>query len=103
MSRNFVAAFCVFAGITWAQSFTGSIRGTVTDSTHGAVPNAKVTAVDVDRNVEFSTVTHTVGRYIFVTLPAANYVLHVEAPGFQKATQPGLKLEVQQQVTADVE
>src|SRR3954449_3858706 len=103
MSRNAIAVFCLFAALSWAQSFTGSIRGTVTDSTHAAVPNARVMAVDVDRNVESSTVTDSVGRYTFVTLPAANYALRVEAPGFQKATQPAFKLEVQQQVTADIE
>ena len=46
--RNFVAVFYVFSALSWGQSFTGSIRGTVTDSTHAAIPNAKVIAVEPD-------------------------------------------------------
>src|SRR4030095_5015752 len=97
------AAVCLFAGISFSQSFTGSIRGTVTDSSHAAVPNAKVIAIDADRNVESSTLTDTAGRYIFTTLPAAISALRVEAPGFQKATRQAFRLEVQQQATVDVE
>src|SRR3954447_26510167 len=96
------ATFCLVAGFMWFQSFTGSIRGTVTDSSHAAVPTAKVTAIDADRNVESSTVTDSSGRYIFTTLPTANYSLRVEAPGFQKATRSVFRLEVQQQATVDV-
>src|SRR3954454_6103224 len=97
------AVFCLFTGLSWSQSFTGSIRGTVTDSTHAAVPNAKVVAVDADRNVESTTQTDTSGRYIFTTLPVANYALRVEAQGIQKATRPAFRLEIQQQATVDVE
>jgi hypothetical protein len=100
---RFAIAFCLVAGLSWSQSFTGSIRGTVTDSSHAAVPNAKVTAVDADRNVESSTMTDTSGRYIFPTLPAANYTLRVESSGFRKSTVPAFRLEVQQQATLDVE
>lgn len=86
------AAFCLFSGILWSQSFTGSVRGTVTDSSQAAVPAAKVTVIDADRGVETSTVTDTSGRYIFTTLPAANYSLRFEAPGFQKTTRPMFRL-----------
>ena len=35
-----------------SQTAAGSIRGTITDPTNAPVPGAKVTAADVDRNVE---------------------------------------------------
>src|SRR5437867_1006548 len=95
--------FCLVPMLAWSQSYTGSIRGTITDSTHAAVPNAKVTATDVDRSVEYPTTADSSGRYIFPTLPPARYVLTVDAPGFKKATQPAFRLEVQQQATIDVE
>src|SRR5262249_1305714 len=98
-----IVALCLFTGVSWSQSFTGSIRGTVTDSSHAAVPNAKVIAIDSDRNVESSTLTDNVGRYIFTTLPAANYVLRVEGPGFRKAARQAFRLEVQPQAPVDVE
>ena len=101
--RNILSCFCLCSILSWAQSFTGSIRGTVTDSTQAAVPNAKVTAVDADRNTEYSTVADSSGRYMFPTLPTARYVLTVEAPGFRKSSQPAFRLEVQQQATVDMQ
>jgi hypothetical protein len=88
---------------SWAQSSTGSIRGVITDPSKGAVPGARVTVTDVDRNVEYTTVADSEGRYIFPTLPAARYTLVVEAAGFKKATQSAFKLEVQQQATVNVD
>lgn len=89
--------------VAWTQSYTGSIRGTITDNTKASVPGAKITASDVDRNVDFGTVSDSSGRYIFPSLPAARYHLTVEAPGFDKATQAPFRLEVQQQATVDME
>ncbi len=86
----------------WSQTSTGSIRGTVTDPTNAAVPNAKVTATDVDRGVHYPTSTDSAGRYIFPTLPPARYTLAVEAAGFARTTQAPFTLEVQQQATVDI-
>jgi hypothetical protein len=97
------AAGCLFVSfLVWAQTYTGSIRGTITDPTQAAVPNAKVTATDVDRKVEYPTTADSAGRYVFPGLPPARYVVTVEAPGFRKASQPAFRLEVQQQVTLDI-
>jgi hypothetical protein len=101
--RHFRVSLFLISALSWGQSFTGSIRGNVTDSSKAGVPAAKVTAADIDRNVGYSTVTDSSGRYILPTLPAAQYTLTVEAKGFDKATQPAFRLEVQQQATVDIE
>ncbi len=88
--------------VAWSQTSSGSIRGTIMDPSNAAVPNAKVTAIDVDRNVDYPTSTDTSGRYIFPTLPPARYRLTVEAPGFEKTSQAPFRLEVQQQATVDL-
>src|SRR5262245_59926912 len=98
-------ALCLFttvSTISFGQSFTGSIRGTVTDSSQAAVPNAKVTAIDIDRKVEYPTQADSSGRYIFPSLPTANYSLTADAPGFRKFTRAAFRLEVQQQATVDI-
>jgi hypothetical protein len=69
----------------WPQTSTGSIRGTVTDPTNLAVPSARVTATDVDRGINFTTVADSSGRYIFPGLPPARYELSVKAAGFDVA------------------
>ena len=101
--RNLLVSLLLIGALSWSQSYTGSIRGTISDNTRAAVPGAKITVTDADRNVEYSTITDGSGRYIFPTLPAARYVLAVQAPGFDKATQAPFQLEVQQQATIDIE
>ena len=95
--------FCLFCTLVWSQSYTGSIRGTITDTTKASIPGAKITATDSDRNVEYSTISDSSGRYAFTTLPAASYILTVQAAGFQRASQGAFRLEVQQQATIDIE
>jgi hypothetical protein len=101
--RNLLVSFCLIATLVFAQSYTGSIRGTITDNSKAPVPGARITVTDADRNVEYSTVTDSAGRYILPTLPTARYTLTVTAQGFDKAAQPAFTLEVQQQATIDVE
>jgi len=98
-----LASLLSFSTLSLAQSHTGSIRGTITDPSQAGVPDAKVVVTDVDRNVDYSTVADSAGRYMFPTLPAARYTLTVEAPGFKKASQAPFRLEVQQQATVNVE
>src|SRR5713226_3271288 len=101
--RKLLLCSCLWSAPLWPQTFTGSIRGTIKDSTRAAVPSAKITATDVDRSVDYPTTSDSAGRYVFPTLPPAQYVVTVEAPGFRKATQPAFRLEVQQQATLDIE
>jgi len=86
-----------------AQSFTASVRGVVTDSSQSAIPGAKVSITDADRNVSPKTVTDTAGRYVFAALPPGRYSLEVEAAGFGKYSRAAFPLQVQQQATIDVE
>ena len=101
--ERFHCCSCLFSVLAWSQTFTGSIRGTLTDPTRAAVPDARVTATDADRNVQYATMADALGRYIFPTLPPARYVLAADAPGFRKVSQPAFRLEVQQQATVDIE
>src|SRR5687768_1032294 len=97
-----VVAF-LFPACLWGQTFTASVRGTVTDPTKGAIPSAAVTVTDVERNLPHTTATDTAGRYILPSLPPGMYSLTVEAAGFRKYTQPAFALAVQQQATINVE
>lgn len=100
--RRVILLVLLSAAAAWSQTATGSIRGTLTDPSGAAVPNAKVTAIDVDRGVHYPTSTDSAGRYIFPTLPPARYSLTAEAAGFEKTTQAPFRLEIQQQATVDI-
>ncbi len=86
-----------------AQTYTASIRGTVTDQSKGVVPAATVVATESNRGVKHTTQTDATGRYVLTTLPPGRYVLTVEATGFKTFTQSEFTLVVQQQLTIDVE
>jgi len=86
-----------------AQSFTASVRGVVTDASHSAIPDAKVTITDTDRNVSQKVTTDTAGRYVFAALPPGRYTLGVESSSFGKYARSAFPLQVQQQATIDVE
>lgn len=91
------------AATGWSQSFTAAIRGTVTDSTGAAVPEAKVIVTEADRSVAHPTVTDAQGRYVVTALQPGNYTLTVEASGFKKHVQNVFQLTVQQQASLDIQ
>lgn len=93
----------VMPALLSAQSFTASVRGIVTDSSQAAIPGAKITVTDVDRNLDHTTQADAMGRYNMMAIPPGRYTLMAEAAGFQKATHSMFVLTVQQQATIDVE
>ena len=113
-----LALSSAFTAPLLAQTFRGSINGTVTDSSGAVIPNVKVTVTDTGTKAVRQTVSSGAGEFSFNDLPASTYTLHVEDPGFRSTdftgiqvlagkiyTQP-VKLEVAQQastveVTAD--
>src|SRR5712692_1703270 len=87
----------------WAQSFTASVRGVVTDASRSAIPDAKVTITDVNRSLEHSAVSDNSGRYVITALPPGTYSLTAEAAGFKKYSRNAFELQVRQEATVDVE
>jgi hypothetical protein len=71
-------------------SGTGSIEGTISDSTGAVVPNAAVTAVNADTGVKSATVSTGAGRFVLPLLPPGTYSVSVAAKGFQTLTQQNI-------------
>ena len=73
----------VFSGRAFAQSSNGTITGTVTDKTGGAVSNASVKVVSTDRGGEtHNATTDSVGTYRVSSLLPGRYKVTIEATGF---------------------
>ncbi len=85
-----------------AQSFTGSILGTVRDSSGAVVPNASVTVVNTGTNAKTTAQSDEHGIYIAPLLPPGSYSLEVSAAGFKKFVREGITLQVNQQAQVDV-
>lgn len=98
-----LGVLCLVSGLLWSQSsYTASVRGSVTDSSGGAVPAASIVMTEVERNIAHTFISDEAGRYFFTALPPGNYTLLVEAKGFKKYSLKNIVLAVQQQATFDV-
>lgn len=85
-----------------AQQITGSLRGTVTDSSGAVVQSAIVTATQADTGLGRSTSSRRDGTYLLPELPVGHYRLEVVAKGFSKYTQEGISLNVNETATVPV-
>ncbi len=93
----------LFTSCLWSQSYQGSIRGVITDSSGSAVANVKVTLTNQATNDSRSTVSSSSGEYVFNTIDPATYSVLAEAPSFKKAIHRDLVVATQQVVTTDVQ
>ncbi|HEX8160595.1 MAG TPA: carboxypeptidase regulatory-like domain-containing protein [Pyrinomonadaceae bacterium] len=95
--------FCAGLCAARAQETTGTINGTVTDSTGAAVKGATVTLTDQEKKVVVRTVTTgDEGEYSVPNLPVAVYTITVEAANFKKSVQTNIKLDVNARRSVDV-
>ncbi len=97
-----VATLCLLASPVWAQLYSGTLTGIVTDPSGAVVPAVNVTATDTDRGTAFTAVTDSSGRYLVRALPPSKYKLSVEAPGFKAFVQNGIVIAVNQNASLDV-
>ena len=89
-----MVAMALGARTATAQTFRGSILGTVTDATGASVVGAKVTIRNIDTGVERTTETNGEGQYIAPELPIGTYKVTVEQTGFQAAVTTGITVDV---------
>jgi hypothetical protein len=82
---TFTIAFFLSVTSSQAQSFRGSIRGTVSDLSGLAVPNVKVTITNIATNELRETRTAEDGMYVFFEVPSGDYKIHVDSPDLQTA------------------
>ena len=90
------------AAAGWAQTATGTITGTVTDSSGAVVAGAKVAVTNVGTSLKVEMVTNEAGNYTAPLLPLGAYEVWVSAAGFKGFNQTGIRLSVQQQARVDV-
>jgi Carboxypeptidase regulatory-like domain len=81
-----VALFVLLTSATcWAQ-FSGSLQGTVEDTSGAAVPSAVVTLTNVDTNVSQKVTADASGVYRFSSLAPGNYQISTVVAGFSSYT-----------------
>ncbi|HVM92708.1 MAG TPA: TonB-dependent receptor [Terriglobales bacterium] len=84
-----------------AQLYAGSVTGVVNDPSGAVVAAAEVTLTDIEKGFTFKAKTDGNGRYLFRSIPPGVYNLSVNAWGFKEQTKSAVKLDVNQNVSAD--
>jgi hypothetical protein len=93
-----LAALLILAAIpVAAQLPTGTILGTVKDSSGASIPGATVTLRNTDTNLTKTAITDQDGSYRFPELAVGHYEMKAEAAGFRTENRTGLTLEITQQ------
>jgi hypothetical protein len=100
----FLAIPCLMILLTsamWAQLYTGTVTGVITDPSGAVVPKAEVKLLDELKGFVSTTTTDPSGGYLFRSVPPGTYKVSVKSPGFTEETRSDVKLDVGQNVTAN--
>ncbi len=85
-----------------AQVLYGTIVGTITDASGGAIPGASVKIVNIGTQQEWTAKANELGVFTVSTIPAGNYDVTVTNAGFQSFTQQGVRVTANNVVRVDV-
>src|SRR5437667_6132312 len=85
-----------------AQTFRGTILGTVTDSTGASIAGAAVAVRNVNTGLSRTVTTSDDGTYSVPELPIGTYSVTVEKAGFKQGVVTGIQVEVASERRADV-
>jgi hypothetical protein len=88
--------------LSYGQAGRAELFGTVQDPAGLGVANARLQAEDQATMARYSGLTDERGEYHIVGLPAGEYVLQVEQPGFQSYRQSGIVLRLGDRTVLDV-
>jgi Carboxypeptidase regulatory-like domain len=97
-----LALTLLVACLSYGQAVTGSLLGTITDSSGAAVPNAKVTITDANTGIGRTSNTNESGNFSFVDLPPGTYKVATEQTGFKRAERSGVDVIVNTTVRVDL-
>jgi hypothetical protein len=86
----------------FAQTYTGSIGGRVTDATGLAIPRTRVTVTEEATNTAAKTETNDSGDYIVSFLKPSSYRVNFSAHGFKEHVESGVLLQLNQSLRVDV-
>ena len=75
---------------TFAQSDRGTITGTIADASGAVLPGVSVVAVNSQTGSRHETISTETGNYAINQLPAGEYEIAAELPGFRKYIRSGI-------------
>src|SRR5437660_2472362 len=91
----------MIVSLAFAQD-RGTIRGTITDPTGAAVPEATVTVKNVNTGLTQTVKTSSDGVFTVPYLPVGDYTVATDKAGFRKAEKSGVRVDVASVADVDV-
>ncbi len=102
MKLRVILVFMLLAAASLAaQTFRGTILGTVTDAQGAVVAGAKVTVKNAGTGLERTTETGASGDYSFPELPLGTYTVTVIHAGFHTSVTNGVAVDVDSERRVD--
>ena len=92
----------LLAAVASAQTFRGTILGTVTDPNGAVVSGAKVTVKNASTGLERSTTTDDSGNYTVAELPIGSYEVRVDRTGFVPTVVSNVAVEIASERRVDL-
>src|SRR5262249_21194847 len=93
----------LFAVAAFAQFDSGQISGFVRDPSQSVIVGAAVNVTNEGNGQKHRTTTNASGYYVVPNLFVGSYSVEVEAPGFKKALQTGIRLSSAAKLNIDME
>ena len=90
-----------FAGNALAQTITGRISGTITDSAGSTVPGATIIITNEATQQSRNAMADSNGFYVATNLPVGNYSVSVEHQGFKRSKKTGYNLVADGRLSVD--
>jgi hypothetical protein len=97
--KRLLPVFIALAFCAAAQEFRGTLTGRVTDPSGSGVSGARIVVTEIETNARSQTVSGPDGTYSVPFLAPGVYQVSVEASGFSKFLQDGVRISAVEQVT----
>ena len=94
-----IAAY--FVGTLSGQTTNGSITGTISDPSGGAIAGVQIQVSSPDTGFQRTATSSETGTYVLPQLPPGTYNIQVLKAGFGTESRPGVQLLVNQSATID--
>ena len=95
MPKTAITVLCLFAAAAALNTQgTGTIRGTVSDSSAAVIPAVSITVLNVESGTKQTSVTDGAGIYAFPNLQVGNYSVSMERAGFRRSETTGVRVDV---------
>ena len=95
--------FPLLAAAVHAQTNTAVIRGVVTDPAGANIAAAKVSATSSQTAIVYSATTNETGLYLIPDVPAGQYAITVEHPGFRRSLLESVAVTTGATLSLDIE